>query len=99
MGDGIWPPTQPRVTVRSIFLRNITTNDAILPSAGVLRCNASNPCTDFHLEDVLVTSRLLGNNASILTYDCASTEGTATASSSPQPTSGRDGSCVWASTA
>lgn len=46
--------TQPRVTIRNITLRNIVIKDGIFPP-GVIRCNSTNPCTDFTFENVTVT--------------------------------------------
>jgi hypothetical protein len=42
--------TQPRVTVRTISLRNIHTTGGYL--VGVVRCNETNPCTDINFENV-----------------------------------------------
>jgi hypothetical protein len=49
--------TQPRITISDITLRNITSTGSILP-AGILRCNSTNPCTNFRFEDVKLTSFL-----------------------------------------
>lgn len=43
--------TNPRVPMRDITLRNIHSTGSILP-AGIVRCNASNPCTGFKFENV-----------------------------------------------
>ncbi|KAJ1447448.1 pectin lyase fold/virulence factor [Pelagophyceae sp. CCMP2097] len=52
-GSGIWARTEPRVTVANITLRNVTAQGGVWPmSAGVLRCNASNPCTNVSFVDV-----------------------------------------------
>jgi polygalacturonase len=48
--------TTPLVTIKDITLRNITSTGSILP-AGIMRCNASNPCTNFVMEDVKMTSK------------------------------------------
>ena len=64
-GDGpgcmIYPlqpcETQPRVTVRDIYLKNVTSVGSILP-AGILRCNETNPCQNFVFEDVQLRSSL-----------------------------------------
>ena len=42
--------TQPRIDVQNITLRNIESRGGFLPP-GVIRCNASNPCT-VNLENV-----------------------------------------------
>ena len=49
--------TQPRISISDITLRNITSTGSILP-AGILRCNSTNPCTNFRFEDVKLTSFL-----------------------------------------
>jgi len=43
--------TQPRITMRNFTLRNITSEGSLLP-AGVILCNATNPCTNFKFENV-----------------------------------------------
>ena len=48
-------PTNPRITMQDITLRNITSTGGLLP-AGILRCNSTNPCTGFVFEDVNVKS-------------------------------------------
>ncbi|CDW86325.1 polygalacturonase [Stylonychia lemnae] len=42
--------TQPRITMRNITLRNIHSVGGFLP--GIVRCNETNPCTDFTFENV-----------------------------------------------
>jgi len=49
--------TQPRITISDITLRNVTSTGGILP-AGILRCNSTNPCTNFRFEDVKLSSFL-----------------------------------------
>ena len=49
--------TQPRITMSDITLRNITSHGNLL-SAGIIRCNATNPCKNFNFEDVKVHSLL-----------------------------------------
>ena len=49
--------TDPLVTMRDITLRNITSTGALLP-AGVILCNATNPCKNFVFEDVNMRSPL-----------------------------------------
>ena len=56
-GDGCFVdfincPTQPRVNVSSIFLRNVTAVNSVLTNPAVLNCNWTNPCTDFVFNDV-----------------------------------------------
>ena len=53
--NGTSCPTQPRVPVTGLTLRRVTMTNALL-SPGLLRCNATGPCTDWHFEDVNVTS-------------------------------------------
>ena len=49
--------TQPRITMRDITLRNITSTGSLLP-AGVILCNETNPCTNFKFENVNMRSKL-----------------------------------------
>lgn len=44
-------PTQPLVTMRNITLKNIDFEGSLL-SPGIIRCNETNPCTDFKFENV-----------------------------------------------
>lgn len=46
-------PTNPRVTVRDITLRNVTIYGGLL-SPGILICNATNPCTNLLFDGVNV---------------------------------------------
>lgn len=48
--------TNPRVTMKDITLRNITSRNGLLPP-GIIRCNSSNPCTGFVFEDVQIRSK------------------------------------------
>ena len=43
--------TQPRIDVRNITLRNLTSTGGFLPP-GVIRCNETNPCKDINFENV-----------------------------------------------
>ena len=43
--------TYKAVTMDHITLKNITSKYSLLP-AGVILCNDTNPCTNFHFEDV-----------------------------------------------
>jgi hypothetical protein len=43
--------TYKAVTMDHIILKNITSTNSLLP-AGVILCNDTNPCTNFHFEDV-----------------------------------------------
>ena len=48
---------ESKVTVTDIMLKNITVVDGLLP-AGILLCNATNPCTGLDFEDVHVHTPL-----------------------------------------
>jgi len=50
-------PTNPRITMENITLRNITSTGGLLP-AGILRCNSTNPCKNFTFEDVSIKGAL-----------------------------------------
>lgn len=43
--------TQPRITMRNITLKNISSTNSLLP-AGVILCNSTNPCTNFKFENI-----------------------------------------------
>ena len=45
--------TQPLITVSNITLRNITSDEGWLPP-GIIRCNATNPCSGFVFDNVQV---------------------------------------------
>ena len=47
--------TQPLVPITNLVLRNVTMTGALL-SPGVLRCNATNPCSGWLFEDVHISS-------------------------------------------
>jgi len=49
--------TQPRITMRDITLRNITSTGSLLP-AGCILCNSTNPCTNFTFENINMRSYL-----------------------------------------
>ncbi|KAJ8599438.1 hypothetical protein CTAYLR_008002 [Chrysophaeum taylorii] len=52
-GSGIWPAPDPRTTVVNITLDNVTATGGYWPeAAGVIRCNASNPCRGLHFYNV-----------------------------------------------
>ena len=46
--------TQPRVTIRNITVRNVDIHGGVF-TPGIIRCNETNPCTDFTFENVKVT--------------------------------------------
>lgn len=46
--------TQPRIDMRNITLRNVYSTKGVLPP-GIIRCNETNPCTDFTFENVFAT--------------------------------------------
>lgn len=72
-------PTQPRITVRDITLRNVTSDSGIL-SPGIIRCNETNPCTGFLFENVQATGWL-----SDVGYICENVHGNVL-NSNPAPT-------------
>jgi polygalacturonase len=53
--DGTQCPTQPRVPVTRLTLRNVTVVNALL-SPGVLRCNETNPCSGWQFDNVHMSS-------------------------------------------
>jgi len=71
-------PTEPRITIRDVTLRNIQVRDGLL-SPGVIRCDEANPCTDIRFENVVARGGLSG-----LPYICENVTGTVTGSS-PEP--------------
>lgn len=50
-------PTQPRITMKDIVLRNVHSTGGLL-SPGILRCNATNPGTGFIFDNVHVGGTL-----------------------------------------
>lgn len=48
-------PTQPLIDISNITLRNIKSKGGLLP-AGIIRCNKTNPCTNFTFDNVDVRS-------------------------------------------
>jgi polygalacturonase len=54
-GAGWWPQTEPAVSISKVSFRNINVTGGLSSlSAGVLRCNISNPCRDITFENVLI---------------------------------------------
>ena len=49
-------PTDPLVTISNITLKDIKSTGGVLP-AGILRCNKTNPCTDFTFDNVDIRSK------------------------------------------
>lgn len=45
-------PTQPRITLEYITLKNITVKDSVL-TPGIIRCHPDNPCKNFRFENVI----------------------------------------------
>ena len=76
--------TQPLITVSNITLRNIVSHGGILPP-GIIRCNATNPCTNFVWDNVKIHGwwRILG-----LGFITENTFGNVT-NSHPEPKIGR----------
>jgi len=50
-------PTDPLITISNITLKDIKSTGGVLP-AGIIRCNETNPCTDFTFDNVDVRSGL-----------------------------------------
>ena len=48
-------PTQPLIDISNITLKNVTSKGGILP-AGIIRCNKTNPCTNFTFDNVDIRS-------------------------------------------
>ena len=48
-------PTQPRVPITRLALRNVTVSGGVL-SPGLLRCDPAGPCTEWDWESVRVTN-------------------------------------------
>lgn len=44
-------PTQPRITITNITLRNVSGENGFLPP-GIIRCNAKNPCKGINFDGV-----------------------------------------------
>lgn len=51
-------PTQPLVTIKDIFIYNVTAVDGIMPSPGIIRGNSTNPYTNIVLSNVTYSSWL-----------------------------------------
>lgn len=45
--------TQPLVTIRNITLRNVNITNSHTDYAGIMRCNETNPCTNFTMDNVI----------------------------------------------
>lgn len=59
-GSGIWPATEPKVSVNGLTLRKVHSHGGVWPNcAGVLRCNSANPCTGVTLDDVVIKGKFL----------------------------------------
>lgn len=70
-------PTQPLVTVSDIFLSNVTITDALL-WPGLVRCNATNPCSNIVFDDVTVSGGLAADG-----YFCQNADVVSTGKTSP----------------
>jgi len=68
-GAGWWPITEPAISISNIIFRNINVTGGLYPlSAGVLRCNASNPCHGISFENVNIDrthSYICGGNGTM----------------------------------
>lgn len=60
-GDGFWPATNPFVTIRNISLVNINIDNSYT-YPGVIRCNISNPCSNFIFKNVSIKKNRIGSN-------------------------------------
>ena len=72
-GDGVWPPVNPFVEIRDIFLENISIHMKTHYSKyGVLRCDLNNPCSNFQFKEVTVKGGqkkyICSENGSLLGY-------------------------------
>jgi len=74
-------PTQPRVPMYNITLRNIAIDGTLL-SPGILRCNETAPCSGFVFDNVIVSKP--GKFPIGATYICENIEGVSL-NSSPTP--------------
>lgn len=58
VGNGLWPHTEPLCTVANVTLRRIAARGGSWPqSAAVIRCNATNPCTNILLDNVSIRGK------------------------------------------
>ena len=62
----------PRVTMRNIAIRNVHIHGGIFPP-GVIRCNATNPCTGFEFTNVNVTGWFTPKNIGYITENVIGT--------------------------
>lgn len=58
--------TEARVTFRNITVKNVEMHGGIFPP-GIIRCNATNPCTGFHFENINVTGWFTEKNIGFIT--------------------------------
>lgn len=58
--------TEPRITIRNITLRNIHSQGGVLPP-GIIRCNETNPCTDFTFDNVIMDGWFVKSNLGYIT--------------------------------
>lgn len=57
-GSGLWPKPEPLVTVTNITFRRVRSRGGSWSqSAAAIRCDAKNPCTNIHLEDVTIKGK------------------------------------------
>ena len=67
--------TNPLVTMHKIYMKNIKIHRAlVLPI--IIKCNATNPCSDIHFDEVQVDSWRIGNKKT--GYVCEEASGTIT---------------------
>lgn len=75
--------TDPEVSVTRITLRNISVKYPLLPYAGVLRCNATNPCSGWVFDNVTVEA--IPNVPDKPVYICENIINSTVINSSPLP--------------
>ena len=64
--------TEARVTMRNITVKNVHMTGGIVPP-GIIRCNATNPCTGFHFENVYATGWFTPLNIGYITENVVGT--------------------------
>jgi polygalacturonase len=64
-------PTEPGVTISNITLKNVDVKNTIWPYAGLVRCNAANPCKGFVFDNV----RVRGGLSNLAGYRCENIQG------------------------
>lgn len=87
-GSGIWPDPDPRTSVTDIALTRITAKGGSWPkAAGVIRCNASNPCSGLRFTDVSIKADDFGIARTWVCDNGPTAYGTIQGNVSPDPSS------------